>query len=340
MGIPIPVAKPAPPPPTAQYAPPPPPGTFSNRFGEESPRGQGFPGAEFLQQFGQLAGQVGSKSGAALGQLGGALGNAGAGAGAGAAAGGGAAGMLAAAAPPVAIAMAAKKLKESLEEGARATVQSLGQVATKVAQLDTTVFAEGFEKAADQAGIVGVALAETSRQFRAFDGALAELSKRFAKYSGPLAQAEAMGDVGQILGDLRRAKRLEDAGMAQLTNARNKASQAAQDLLVSLLIPVIPAVTKLMENIASGVDRTAKTVEVGAGIFPTYMEMVKASFSLDIREVARLQAKMFEEARRIREGLEKKDTEKEGDVIGMLLGYDAPITVGAAPPEFPAPRPR
>ena len=60
--------------------------------------------------------------------------------------------MLAAAAPPVAIAMAAKKLKESMEEGARATVQSLGQVATKVAQLDTTVFAEGFEKAADQAG--------------------------------------------------------------------------------------------------------------------------------------------------------------------------------------------
>lgn len=244
---------------------------------------------------------------------------------------------MAAAAPPIAIAMAAKKLKEDIEEGVRGAVQAVGQFATRVAQLDTTVFTEPLEKVAEKTGILGVAAAEASRQFRAFDGALADLSKKFARYSGPLAVAEAMGNVGQIIGDLNRARRLEAAGLDQLTNARNKASQAAQDLLISILTPAIPLMVKVLETIAEGIDRTAKTVEVGATIFPTYLEMIKASFSLDLREVARLQEKMIDEAVRIREGLEPKAGKDVGDVIGNLLGFDFPIRVGAAPPEFPAP---
>lgn len=244
---------------------------------------------------------------------------------------------MAAAAPPIAIAMAAKKLKEDIEEGVRGAVQAVGQFATRVAQLDTTVFTEPLEKVAEKTGILGVAAAEASRQFRAFDGALAELSKKFAQYSGPLAQAEAMGDVAQILGDLKRAKRLEDAGLAQLTNARTKASQAAQDLLISILTPAIPVMVKVLETIAEGADRTTKIVDMGFAILPTYFEMVQASLTLNLREVARLQEKMFSEAKRIRERMEKKDEKDEGDVIGLILGYDAPVRVGAAPPEFPAP---
>ena len=233
--------------------------------------------------------------------------------------------------------MAAKKLKEDIEEGVRGAVQAVGQFATRVAQLDTTVFTEPLEKVAEKTGILGVAAAEASRQFRAFDGALADLSKKFAKYSGPLAVAEAMGDVRQILGDYQRAQRLTGAGLNDLTNARNRASQAAQDLMISLLIPAIPYMTKLMERIADGVERASSVVDVGFAIMPTYFEMVKASFSLDIREVARLQNKMFDEAKRIRESLEKKEETIKTDILGMLFDYDAPIRVGAAPPAFPLP---
>jgi hypothetical protein len=233
--------------------------------------------------------------------------------------------------------MAAKKLKEMMEESARATVQSIGQVATRVAQLDTSVFAEGFGKAADQAGIAGKILGETSRQLRQFDGALAELSKKFAQYSGPLAQAEAMAEVSQVLGDLNRAKKLEDAGLAELTNARSRASQAAQDTLVAILTPAIPVMIDLLEMIADASRLTTDGVKGFVEMFPTYIELIKASFSLDIREVARLQEKMIREAVEIKHKLEKREAAGDIDMLGNLLRADIPISVNPAPPRFPEP---
>lgn len=225
-----------------------------------------------------------------------------------------------------------------MEESARATVASIGQVATRVAQLDTSVFAEGFEKAADQAGIAGKILGETSRQLRQFDGALADLSKKFAQYSGPLAQAEAMAEVSQVLGDLKRADKLTDSGLAELTNARSRASQAAQDALVTILTPAIPVMIDLLEQIADVSTRGARSVDAFVEIFPTYIDLIKASFSLDILEVARLQEKLIRETETIRLKMEKKeDEDSKFDILGNLLRADLPIRVGAAPPRFPEP---
>ncbi len=273
-----------------------------------------------------MASQAGSQLGGVASQLGGGLQGATAGGLEGAAA----------AAPPLAIALAAKKLKEMVEESARATVQSLGQVATRVARLDPSVFAEGFESAADQAGIMGKVVAESSRQLRAFDGALADLSKKFAEYSGPIAQAEAMADVSQVLGDLRRANRLADAGLGDLTAARSKASQAAQDLLVTILTPAIPVMVDLLKQIAAGLEGASKGIEGTKELMPTMAEYVKAAIEFNLAKMFVLAEKVGGETATIRKRLdERKTKEITEDILGGLLDAKLPVAVGVAPPRFP-----
>jgi len=211
----------------------------------------GPPAAGLGQQIAaQLAGRFG------LGQAAGLISSAGGAGAAGAGAGAGLAGAAAAAGPAglaVAAAFALKEVQDKINEAARASVQRAGEAARSTASLDATALATQLEESLKTIPNIGPAAAEAVKQLRSFGEALLQTAQRLAPFSADLSVANAMREVAQVTGDIRRAQQL-GPDLARFVEAQSRLSQAGQDTLATLLRPLIPRFTALVEGLAGALE--------------------------------------------------------------------------------------
>jgi len=173
----------------------------------------------------------------------------GGGAGAAAALGTGAA----AAGGPAGIALAAKALADAIKQAIVGGIKAVGQAGAAVAGLNTAAAGDSLTKAINMIPIFGDYLAAANQAFRGFIQGLDQTAMKLAPFSGALSTAQAMAQVRQIEGDIRRAQLL-GPGLAKFVDQRSKFEQAGQDLLAEMLRPLIPLATAFMENVTEGLE--------------------------------------------------------------------------------------
>lgn len=209
---------------------------------------------------------AGQAAGAA-GKAGQAAGAAEAGAGAGAAEAAGAAGAMGGAAaalgPIGAIVAVAKMVEDELKAQISKAISNNGAIVNatlqSVGSLDPMVAVRGYEEAVKKMGLFGEALGTAVGIVRGFYEAVGQTVQRLAPYHGDLAQANAMQGVEQILGDIRRAQYLGN-DLSRLTQAQTRASQAGQDAMASLLRPILPLASRVMEMLATFIEYASEAI--------------------------------------------------------------------------------
>jgi hypothetical protein len=138
----------------------------------------------------------------------------------------------------------------------------------------------------DKAGLL-------SGAFKTLTGTAGELvrgldatAKRLSRFEPRLAEAQAMANVAQIMGDLRRAQFL-GGELAEFTAARSRLSQVGQDTLAVVLKPIIPKLTLVLQLLAdfltavgplveSGVQNTGQIVNLIAATQPLLANMLSS----------------------------------------------------------------
>ena len=155
-----------------------------------------------------------------------------------------------AAGPIGAVVAAAQAVEGKLKEMMRSTVQAGGQAMTKAAAMDASVFGDAVEAGAKHLGFFGDALSEGIKQARGFSAALDKTSRELGQYHGGLAVANAMADVRQTLGDLRRAQLL-GTDLARFRDASSRFENNAQDVLARAAQPLIGKATTVLDGLSN-----------------------------------------------------------------------------------------
>lgn len=197
---------------------------------------------------------------------------------AGEAAAGGAGGIAAAAGPAaaaIAVAAAAQKLKDGMEDaikGVGAFTAELLSADADVGQSLKTV-GGGLEGFSDKIFLVQPALGFLAGAAGAATDALGSVTdalnaqaERYAQFSPEIAVSEAMADVRQTFGDLRRAR---EAGpdLAAFVNEQSKLQQQFEDEKIKLLRIIAPLATGAMQDLSLLVSIISPFTEAAAQAF-------------------------------------------------------------------------
>lgn len=214
----------------------------------------------------------------------GGLGGAGGGAGGGLGGLGGMAGAAAAAGPIVALVMAAKELQERKErdiiDAIKANINVVGSTANFAAEpsADVAKNLDNFASTIDTATIavnkvskalygsgLHAAVEIVTSVMHTFAGVLNNINQtadRYAEYSPAIAQAQAVAEIRQTMGDFRRAQKL-GAEMSKFILAQSDVQQKFEDIKVKALNAMLPMITKALEMIEvlmNGGELTAKVI--------------------------------------------------------------------------------
>ena len=204
-------------------------------------------------------GLTGPVVGGAAGVLGGVLGGAGPG-------GIAAMGALGAAFPTIGIAMAAigavTFVSDKLRETITGAIHTIGSFASAIASPDAnpaTLMEKvggGLEALGAKIpvlgifiGAVGAATSELGRFMRALDG----LVDRYAQYSPALATAQAINEIRQVFGDIRRAQQLTPQ-LVNYLRIQGDMQQKFEDIKVKLLLKILPIANELLQSVLNIVN--------------------------------------------------------------------------------------
>lgn len=195
--------------------------------------------------------------------------------------------MLAAAGPIVAIGAALMVLRDKINEvvigGIKSVVGGYGKLASGIASADsdpsTAVRAfgdaigsagESVAKFVPPLGWMAVAAGEAAKSLAGLMQNLDKTAERYGQYSPEIAQAQAIAEVRQTMGDLRRSR---DAapGLARYIQTRTDMQQKFEDIKIALLTRMLAALNPmlvLLEKIVpngEGVGNALDTVAANLG---------------------------------------------------------------------------
>jgi hypothetical protein len=110
--------------------------------------------------------------------------------------------------------------------------------------------------------VLGSVVGETVSSFGKLLSVIDANASKFGEYNPQLAVAEAMGEVRQVMGDLRRAQEVGPQ-LARYVNARADFQQKFADIQTRLLEQILPAVTGGVKVL----EKMLPLVEIGGKIF-------------------------------------------------------------------------
>lgn len=176
-------------------------------------------------------------------------------------AGGGMASGLAAAAPEIALVVAAaeatKAVLKSVRDGAVDAVHGLGDFATAIAIPDATPskavagMGESAKKFGDQVlyvapalGILASTAGEAATSLAKFMDVLDQRVNKYAEMNPQIAQAQAINEIKQTMGDLRRA---QESGpqLARYLQLQGEMQQKFEDIKIKILLKILPIVNAI-----------------------------------------------------------------------------------------------
>lgn len=109
------------------------------------------------------------------------------------------------------------------------------------------------------ASTAGAVNSSMGKFMRALDG----VALRYGQYSGALSQANAMSDIRQIMGDMRRSQEVGPQ-LARYVDVRSEVQQKIADTqthFLSMLIPIATAALEVLNGIATGAEAAAKVAK-------------------------------------------------------------------------------
>lgn len=169
------------------------------------------------------------------------------------------------AAGPVGAVMAVKAAVDAVNEkvigGIRSAVNGISGIANAIADssADPSIPLSNVGDAASKAGEkissvvpalgwMTVAVGETVSALGGFMRVLDKTVERYAEYSPQIAQAQAVAEIRQTMGDLRRSGEVS-AAMTQYVMARADLQQKFEDIKVKLLNKIVPIASRILELI-------------------------------------------------------------------------------------------
>jgi hypothetical protein len=120
-------------------------------------------------------------------------------------------------------------------------IAAVGQAATNAA--------DGLNKIAPGAGIVVGALGEMASALASVMQALDRTADRYSEYSPAIAQAQAIAEVRQVMGDMRRSREIGPE-FVRYIQARTDLQQQFEDIKVRMLQQLLPLVVSIMERLS------------------------------------------------------------------------------------------
>lgn len=161
--------------------------------------------------------------------------------------------------PIVGIAVAVKEALKQLREGVMSSIRAMGDFTAAVVSSDENVannigrLGEGAkavgDKLFDVAPVVSIFVSAIGEGATQLGRVMKELDKsveRYGEYSPVIAQAQAVAEIRQTMGDLRRAQEVGKT-MAQYVMAQSDLQQKFEDIKVKLMVKIIPIITRILE---------------------------------------------------------------------------------------------
>jgi hypothetical protein len=157
--------------------------------------------------------------------------------------------------------------------GAAATPAGGAGGAAGAAGAVMTTFAESFGSVGLVATAVAVSLGAVAVSGWALARMFNEQAHQYEQFSAPLAQATALADVRQTLGDVRRAQEVGPS-LARFVEAQSKLEQTVQDVGADIVRELGPTMVAILENtkelittFGPAISSLVMLVELSGGIF-------------------------------------------------------------------------
>lgn len=119
--------------------------------------------------------------------------------------------------------------------------KQLADLGEATSQVSATVTQFGFTL-----GIAGVVAGETAKSLGSLMQAIDKTAERYGEYSPQIAQAQAIAEIRQTMGDFRRAQEV-GGEMAKYLMAQSDLQQKFEDVKVKLLVKILPLVTSAVQ---------------------------------------------------------------------------------------------
>lgn len=117
-------------------------------------------------------------------------------------------------------------------------ISQLGDLASRAGQ--------GLGTIVPVAGAVVTGMGEITKSFAGLMQEVDKTTERYGQYSPEIAQAQAIAEVRQSLGDIRRSQEV-GGELARYVEQRSKVEQKIEDIKVGLLSKLMPSITKILE---------------------------------------------------------------------------------------------
>jgi hypothetical protein len=174
---------------------------------------------------------------------------------------------------------------------------------------------ESFSSATFNVG--GIVMAQIPKAVGSVVSSLAELTQsltatahRYGEYNPQIAIAEAMGEVRQVMGDLRRAQQVAPE-MSRFLEARADLEQTLEDIKANLLTEIVPMATAMLRILNALAPVGEAAIKIVANTSPLF--------------------KTLEVISRIMEWLDRHEDEGAGDQTADFLAGFLPPGFGGGP---------
>lgn len=176
-------------------------------------------------------------------------------------------------------------------------VRSIGDAAASVANPEADAagsvagLGDGIKAVSDKlfyispvVGIFGSVVGEATTSVAKFMGAVNATAARYGEYSPQIAQAQAIAEINQTMGDLRRA---QSAGpeLARYIQVQGELQQKFEDTKIKIMTKILPLATALLglvERISPAVDTIGAGIDVLAApltVTAALLEQIRNMFS-------------------------------------------------------------
>lgn len=142
-----------------------------------------------------------------------------------------------------------------------AAASAAARGATSAAAGGGAAAAGGLAAIAGPLVVIAVAVVAAVKAMEALVNFADRAEQQFAEYSPQIAQAQAVAEIRQTLGDFRRAQQIS-AEMSKYVLAKSDLQQRYEDLKVRILTKILPALTRVMQFLEGMVPLAEAWVEV------------------------------------------------------------------------------
>ena len=162
-------------------------------------------------------------------------------------------GGLAAVAMPVAIALAADQAIKGVVKSAMSGIGGILKGAASpdddpskaIEGLSSAVSSFG-EKLPGPIGQMAVAVGEAGKIFSGLMQSFTKQADKYAEYNPQIAQAQAMAEIRQVMGDMRRAQR-SSGEIARFIEEQSKMQQQFEEIKMKIWMKILPIITAILQ---------------------------------------------------------------------------------------------